>query len=292
MEASGSLKPFSIGHQDALTIKQMTLLKSYESVIDPVKMAVSRTGTIAYISSDGNHPLHYSLFVLKGDIQKTVISKTSDFVGGITFLQVGDQEHLLIYQKPNIVLLDSNDWANERRLQMIPNRIIHFSKSGPNKVVYLKSTDKRSVKELRELEVTEDSVNDIVIAELNNMKSFSDMCKIGDLLILTSAKIGIIKAVRISDLEVIWKADVSEPWNPCPGTPGSVLVACPTLNAVLQLSLRDGAILTQLPLQDVAAPFYVYNHNDTFYIAHYDANIYMATKGSKTVPKISQFKCI
>ncbi len=116
-----------------------------------------------------------------------------------------------------------------------------------------------------------------------------DICIAGGLLVLCSYMDNGVAGVSLSDWQTKWNESVNYARCVCPGTPGSVFVACGPFNTIEQLSLEDGSVLTQLPLvPGVEFPSHVRNHNDILYVAHKDAEL-KKFKNQRDW-KISQYK--
>ena len=257
-------------------------------------MAVSAAGRVAYCkyreATQGTLlQLLWSLHVVENGEVRTVIPDTTDYMKGLTFLQIAGREQLLVYREPNFVLMSSDLHKVERKLHELKRRT-PLCRSGENKALYLQRTGVRGVREVWELEVTSDTHHDTQKAILRlGWEGVHDMCTAGGLLVLCSSHDKSVAGVSLSDWQVKWKVSMDWPWSVCPGTPGSVCVPCPDSSTIQQLSLQDGTVLTQLPLvPGVETPWCVRNHNDTLYVAHYDAEVWV-TKGQRNMA-ISQHR--
>ncbi len=303
--------------QDPVAVTETTLISS-TTVCRNVRtgeyiynMAVSAEGVIAYCKfkqdNQGTSALH-SLHVVEDGVVRTVIPGTTDWIGGLTFLQIAGttdwlysptflpnagREQLLMHQRRHIQLMSPDLRTVERRLQHLKHGAsAPFCRSGENKALYVQRTEVQGEWEVRELEVTSDTHHDTQKAILTlEWKGICDMCIAEGFLIIVSKDNNDnegVSGMSLSDWQVTWKMPVENALRVCPGSPGSVFVSCRKSHTIQQLSLRDGSVLTQLPLvPDVMAPTCVCSHNDTLYVAHEDAELWRTQRQRNS--KISQY---
>ncbi len=267
-------------------MSETTLLNSYtvsknvtiEEVI--LSMAVSDAGVIAYCKyrEDDQGTRFRSVHVIENGVMRTVIPQTTDWIWGLTFLQVTGREQLLVNRKPHLQLMspDLNRVGTELREV---KRKAALCRSGENKVLYVQQAGVEGKWEVRELKFMPDTYHDTQKATLTlGLRVMIGMGTAGGLLIMYGMDNNdnySVAAVNLSDWQVRWKTSVESAQSVCPGTPGSVLIACPGSDTIQQLSLQDGAVLTQLPLvPGVSFPFCVCVHHDTLYVAHRDAELW------------------
>ncbi len=254
-------------------------------------MAVSAAAQVVYrkVRENAQGTLLYSLHVLENGEVRTVITETRDKIYGLTFIQIAGREQLLVEREPHIQLMSPDLGKVERKLVKLKHTT-PLCRSGENKALYVRPTGVEGEWEVRELEVMTDTCHDTQKAKLTlGWEDVRDMCTAGGLLVLCSSPDNSVAGVSLCDWQVKWKVSVERPFSVCAGTPGSVFVASPDSDTIHQLSLQDGSVLTQLPLEPgVLAPTCVCNHNNTLYVAHYDAELWNA-RGQRDW-KISQYQ--
>ncbi len=258
-------------------------------------MTVSAAGQVVYCkgSQDAQGARFGSLHVVENGQVRTVIPETRYSIHGLTFIQIAEREQLLLYRKPHIQLMSPDLKKVERKLLKLKSDT-PLCRSGENKALYVQCTGVEGEVQVRELEVTggcwRSTCHDTQKTTLTlGWEVVSDMCTAGGLLVLCSLSHNSVAGVSQSDGQVKWKVSVEEPESVCPGTPGSVFVACPHSDTIHQLSLQDGSVLTQLPLvPGVVFPDCVCNHNNILYVAHGDAELWETKKQYDL--KISQYQ--
>ncbi len=285
--------------QDPVAVTETTLVSSTTVLGNVAKweyihsMAVSAAGVIAYWKhrKDTQGTKLSSLHVVEDEVVRTVIPETTDRIGGLTFLQIAGREQLLMYREPHIQVMSPDLRTVDRRLRELKGGT-PFCRSGENKALYLWRKGVQGELEVRELEVTPDTHHDTQKAILTlEWKGIYDICIAGGFLIIVirdnDDNIS-VSGVSLSDWHGTWKVSMGNAWRVCPGTLGSVFVSCDRSHTIQQLSLQDGSVLTQLPLvPGVMFPTCVCNHNDTLYVAHWDAELLRTQKQIDW--KISQY---
>ncbi len=274
-------------------LRSITVCRSVTSEESIVSMAVSAAGLVAHCKgrTDPQGSVLYSLHVVENGVVRTVIPETTDEMWGLTFLQVAGREQLLVYCEPHVLLMSPGLHRVERKLRKLRHGT-QLCRPGENKAFYVQPTGVEGKWEVRELEVTPDTCHDTQKAILTlGWEDVLGMCIAGGLLIMCGVDNNdnySVARVSLSDWQVRWKVSVEHAQSVCPGTPGSVFVACPNTNTIQPLSLQDGTVLTQLPLvPGVVRPTCVCNHNDTLYVAHRDAELLNTKK--QVDWKISQY---
>ena len=231
----------------------------------------------------------YSLNIVENGITKTLIPEGSDYIGGIEFVNVGNEECLLVYKKPSIILVDPLLKGPERQIIQPIKRVIQLYRVGHNKVLYMIRTKNQDERELHQLEVTSNDYKDAVIARLSHLKKYDYICTAGDLLVICSEDLNMVKAISMTNLQVKWQAEAEQPTKVCPGPHGTVLVACPLWMSFLQLSANDGSLLAQFFLgSDVMLGHQMCYQNDILFVSHQDAEVWESKKQCDL--KISQYK--
>ncbi len=254
-------------------------------------MAVSDAGQVVYskLRKGARGTFLCFLHIVENGEVRTVIPETTDVLSGMAFLQIAGREQLLMVREPHILLMLPGLQGVERKLLKLKHGT-SLCRSGEGKALYVQRTGVEGEWEVRELEFIPSKCYNMKKATLSlGWELVRDICTAGGLLVLCSGIYNSVVGVSLSDWQVKWKMSVVEPTNVCPGTPGSVFVACLVPGTIHQLSLQDGSVLTQLPLVPcVVTPHCVCNRNNILYVAHEDAKIW-ETKKQRDL-KISQYR--
>ena len=260
-----------------------------------MRLAISSTGVIAFtkqkdILREGRSARMFSLHILKDGKTQTLISDTHTRIDGITFLDVGGREQLLVNQMPNFILVDiEKHKVGQRRLIFTCGAETPLFKKADNKALYVAFSPGF---EIRELEVTPDTCHSKALCRPDIcMNLVYDICESDGYLILTglSDHGNVTLGISMNDWHVMWKIPMN--WHMgelrvCPGPQGTVFLASPFLAKIVQLSVKDGTELTEVQFMpenmsdkrelchDIVASdkqmkvSCIHNHNDTFYVSH------------------------
>ena len=276
---------------EAVFIKSETVCKdgTKESIGN---MAVSAAGVIAYCKhrEDSQGILWRSLHVLRQGTIKTLIPETESIIHGMTFLQVGGKEQLMVCREPQIILLDPDGEVGMERELFQVEHFTPLCTTEENKALHVQLSQNQGEWEVTALKVTSLIYYEKYTKLLKlGWDSLSDMCIVGDRLVICSYKDESVMGVCMDEWEIKWIVPLKCAWNVCPSMDGSVLVACPNLHSIQKLSTVDGAVITQLHLvPNVVFPTCLFTIDDTLYVAHEDVEVWVSKKQRDW--KISQYK--
>ncbi len=232
----------------------------------------------------------YSLHIVKEGKTQTLISDTRTCIGGITFLNVGGREKLLVNHMPNFILIDmKKNKVGQRQLIFTCGAETPLYKVADNKVLYVAVTPGF---EIRELAVTPDTCHSKALYRPDVcINLVYDICESDGHLILTglSDHGNLTLGISMNDYQVMWKIPMN--WHigelcVCPGPQGTVFLVSPFLAKIVQVSVRDGTELTKVqfmsenmsdkrelchaivPSDNQTKVSCICNHNETFYVSH------------------------
>ncbi len=243
-----------------------------------MSMAVSSTGTVAFCKlkrADDCNP--HAVHILENGKLRTVIPFGRYIIGGLSFVHVAGKEQLVVSHGHDVILIDPgvNTSGVKRHLATVRLDLdTPLCKSGQNKVLYMQPGMK-----VCELELTSDSCNDTQIGQLTlGWEQLPwDMCTTDGLLVVHSNGRDDIHVVgtSLADWQVKWKTPVRDANGLCPGPRGSVFVCCRELQAIKQLSVRNGAVIRRLFFApDIMHPSCISYRNSILTVAHMDGRKY------------------
>ncbi len=236
-------------------------------------IAVSSNGVIAYsIMTNYTHRQWYSLYIFDKGRTETVIFESQDIIAGLTFLKLDGTEHLLFLHQPNIVMLDEQLTCQLRTLHGVKHES-PLSSAGPGQVYYVQPTQRctwgHGAKVACDWELWQLEIRHGTGAAFSTKRGLlklgwkyvSDMCIIGQLIVLCSHKDGSVAGAGLTDCDTKWNVSLHNACSVCPGIKNSIFLACSGSDFLLQLSMKDGSTITQLPLTAVKPPCVRYQNN-------------------------------